>query len=121
RWVRNDAEILLSNEAKSNELALDIEPGQSLNGEPLKLEALDSSGQVLLRKDLSRRETVRLRLASLTTGSGEFSTIRLHSLNGGRPVAGDARILNFRVFQIAFQAAAANPASPNDVTAADDV
>jgi hypothetical protein len=42
-------------------------------------------------------------------------------VNGGRPTAGEARTLNFRVFQVALQAAAAKPAGGTDVTAADDV
>ena len=121
RWVKNDAEILVAPETGDTDLLIDLEPGPSLGGQAMKLEARDSGGQVLLKKDVTHRETVRLRLASQIQNAAGLSTISLHSLNGGGAIAGDARTLNFRVFRAALQAAAAKPVATNDVAASDDV
>jgi hypothetical protein len=120
RWVNNNAEILVAPQPAGSELAIDLEPGASLHGEPLKLEALDATGQVLLRKDVAGRQTVRLPLDSKEDESSGLSTIRLHALNGGAAVAGDTRILNFRVFHVALQTAT-KPVITNDLVANDDV
>ena len=121
RWVKNDAEILVSPNTGGKDLSIDLEPGPSLAGQALKLEARDSNGQVLLTKDVTHRETLRLRLASQLQKAAGLSTISLHSLNGGGAIAGDTRTLNFRVFRAALQAAVAKPAATNDVIASDDV
>lgn len=121
RWVKNDAEILVAPETGGADLLIDLEPGPSLGGQAMKLEARDSGGKVLLKKDVTHRETVRLRLASQIQNAAGLSTISLHSLNGGGAIAGDTRTLNFRVFRAALQDSAAKPAATNDVAAGDDV
>ncbi len=121
RWVKNDAEILVSPQAGGDELSIDLEPGPSLNGHPMQLEARDSSGQVLLKKDVTIRETVRLRLAAQLQNTAGLSTISLHSSNGGVAIAGEKRTLNFRVFRAALQAAAAAKPAALDIAASDDV
>ncbi len=121
RWVNNDAEILISPQTGSSEMSLDLEPGPGLGGEPMKLEALDANGQVLLRKDVAHRQKVRFQLASQVKETGGLSTVRLHALNGGRATPGDTRILNFRVFRAALLQTAAKPVLANDVAAADDL
>ena len=121
RWVKNDAEILVAPETGGTDLLIDLEPGPSLGGQAMRLEARDSTGQVLLKKDVTHRETVRLRLASQLQNAAGLSTISLHSLNGGGAIPGETRTLNFRVFRAALQAAAAKPVATNDVAASDDV
>ena len=122
RWVNNDAELLVSPEAHDADLMIDLEPGPSLGGQPMKLEARDSSGQLLLQKNIANRESVRLHLASQVRNAEGLSTIRLHSANGGGIIPGDTRKLNFRVFRAALQAsAAAKPVTTGDVAASDDV
>ena len=121
RWVNNNAEILVSPETGGADLLIDLEPGPSLGGQALKLEARDSGGHVLLKKDVAHRETVHLRLDSQFQKAAGLSTISLHSLNGGGAIAGDTRTLNFRVFRAGLQAAAAKSAPANDVAAATDV
>ena len=95
RWVNNDAEIVVT-DAAAKVLELDAAPGPGLGAEPLALKVLDR-GEELARFVIASRRRIALDLPD----SREVPyPITLHAENGGAPLAGNQRILNFRVFHI---------------------
>ncbi len=94
RWVDNDARIIVE-DSDAADLALDIEPGPGLGGEPLELVVTDNSLHVLAAFRLFGRDRVVIPLPARTARPCE---IVLHAAGGGKRTPGDDRILNFRVF-----------------------
>ena len=95
RWVNNDAEIVVM-DAGAKVLELDAAPGPGLGAEPLTLKALDR-GEELARFVIASRRRIALDLPN----SREVPyPITLHAENGGAPLPGNQRTLNFRVFHI---------------------
>jgi hypothetical protein len=127
RWVKNDAEILIAPDVQGEQVAIDLEPGPGLDGHGLKLQALDSDGQLLAEQDIAHRQSMQFKIPAHATDSKAFYTVHLHSVNAGRSVGKDARTLNFRVFRTALQSSAAlqkpapvKPAGP-DVVSSEDI
>ncbi|HEV2741177.1 MAG TPA: hypothetical protein VGU66_21640 [Candidatus Elarobacter sp.] len=96
RWVNNDAEIVVT-DAGANVLELDAEPGPALGADALKLGVL-ARGEELARFVIESRRRITLDVS----GSHEVPyPLTLRAENGGTPLPGQPRILNFRVFHIA--------------------
>jgi hypothetical protein len=95
RWVNDDAEIVVTN-AGAKALELDAAPGPALGSKPLTLDVLDR-GEQLARFVIGSRQRIALDLPD----SREVPySISLHVENGGAPLPGNQRTLNFRVFHI---------------------
>lgn len=98
RWVNNDAEIVLTKStARPFKLEADVEPGPGLAGAPLILTLTDSSGHPVGKTaPVAAREVVSFPLHAATAKT----RYRLRVASPDKRVPGDARILNFRVFDI---------------------
>ena len=98
RWVENDAQIFVTADKPGDiELSLAVEAGPGVGGKCL-LKALDASGRQAAAIPVKGRETVTL---FLPVESGKPNAFRLHVDGGGKRIASDPRVLNFRVFQAA--------------------
>jgi hypothetical protein len=98
RWVDNDAKIEVWSEIDGAEsIAVELEPGPGQDGGALNLTILDSYGCEIKRVEISHRQRIPI---SLPVHAGQTNVFQLHSNGGGKPIAGDPRILNFRVFHI---------------------
>jgi hypothetical protein len=97
RWIDNDAEIVLRAGAGESRVAIACEGGPSLGRRSFPLRILDASHHQIDHVDCNGadRRTEML----LPTGAGVTRYV-LHVDGGGRPVPGERRILNFRVFSI---------------------
>jgi hypothetical protein len=97
RWVENDAQVVIrASEPGDAALALVVEPGPGIEGRPFVLKVLDGSGRQVDAAKVNRRGRVELSLP-VQAGDNEF---RLHIEGGGKRIADDPRVLNFRVFRI---------------------
>jgi hypothetical protein len=98
RWVENDAQIFItSDKPGAIAISLLVEPGPGVGGKAFLLKALDTSGRQVDAALVEGREAAKLFLPVEGDGPSEF---QLHADGGGRTAPGDARILNFRVFQM---------------------
>ena len=98
RWVNNDA-AFVARAARSGgqELTIEVEPGPGLGPAPFVLKVLDREGRQVDAAEVRTRQTVQL---FLPLAAGQESTFVLHVSGGGKRVATDPRILNFRVFKL---------------------
>ena len=97
RWVGQNAALEVISDAEGCTLALEIEPGPSLGGKPLALDILDADGQTAAQITGWHKQRYNLHLPPAPTQAAQFT---LHVKDGGCPVAGDSRILNFRIFTL---------------------
>jgi len=77
-------------------LSLDVEPGPGIGSKPLSLEVYNSAGSMLTSAQIGGREALQVSTRGALTGK----LLRLHVNGGGVTVPGDARVLNFRVFDV---------------------
>ena len=97
RWIDNDAQLIVrSAKGGAQHVSLIVEPGPGV-GPAFVLNVLDASGKQIDAVRVARRETVNLFLPIEAEKPNEF---RLHVDGGGKRMAGDPRILNFRVFSV---------------------
>jgi lipopolysaccharide transport system ATP-binding protein len=110
-WIANDAELIVAQPTgRVDELALEIEPGPSLGGAPLRLELRDERGATIGSATAIGRTEVRFKLPIV---AGRGTRVWLHVDGGGLPVPNDPRVLNFRVFAFGWAASLSSvPASP---------
>jgi hypothetical protein len=97
RWVDNDAEIILRGAPGQARVAIACEGGPSLGQRTFALRVLDGAHRqvdhVVCDGPDRRPELL------LPAGGGE-TRYTLHVDGGGKPVPGERRILNFRVFSL---------------------
>ncbi|MDE3167624.1 MAG: hypothetical protein KGN36_17615, partial [Acidobacteriota bacterium] len=99
RWAGPRAELLLGDAGgRGAVLELELEPGPGTGGEPARIEVGDGEGHRLARFDLAVRSRLTLPLAAPAPRRLLFETG-----NGGTPVAGDPRELDFRVFHAGYR------------------
>lgn len=99
RWVDNDAAFRIADpKAFPDGLAIELEPGPGIAPPPMVLRVFDSAGRQVQAYEVAGREKL---IFPLPAGTRKASTFRLHADNGGKKIASDPRILNFRVFRIA--------------------
>jgi hypothetical protein len=98
RWVDNDAKIEVWSDFDGAEsISVELEPGPGQAGAALNMTILDGYGCEIKRVEISNRQTIPI---SLPVHARQTNVFLLHSNGGGKPIAGDPRILNFRVFHI---------------------
>jgi hypothetical protein len=100
RWVNNDAELYVRRwDAAPVSLAISLEGGPSLDGQPLVLQAF-ADGKLISTATSTQQETIEFRLPG--DDRKDNTTVRLHvSGSPGKTFKGEPRVLNFRVFDIA--------------------
>lgn len=97
RWAGPEATLVLSDPGRTaRELLLDLEPGPSAGGLPLRILATGGRDGSEVELSLAGRQTVRVPVAP---GSEGPVFIRLRAVELGTPVPGDGRCLSFRVFR----------------------
>jgi len=92
RWAGNDAKITINDPRDMKTLLLELEPGPGVNSKPFVLRVLDDAGVQITEAQIETRRAVAVPL------SGAVS-LTLHAEGGGKRIASDERIMNFRVFQ----------------------
>jgi hypothetical protein len=100
RWVDNDAVFVIPKpETTIAKVAIVLEPGPGL-GVNTKAFTLDviGDGQLAASATVKGRSRVRFDLPVLP---GKDNAFRLHVVGGGKKIATDKRVLNFRVFTLA--------------------
>jgi hypothetical protein len=97
RWIENDAEVWLRVPAAGPAISLDVEPGPGMGPPPQVLQVFDTNGSLVAGWKVSGR--TRLQLWLPPGADNSVQSFRLHVPEGGRPLARDPRILNFRVFR----------------------
>lgn len=97
RWVNNDAEIILPrSRTPRTVLGVEVERGPGLGETPGRLQLLGPDGRPVATAPLGGHKQVQFDLPATAASPAVY---RLHVEGGGRKVAGDPRVLNFRVFQ----------------------
>jgi hypothetical protein len=103
RWSGTSAELVLSGAATDGvaSVVLDLEQGPSHGNRPLELEVLDKDGNLILTSAaITGRNTV---LLPLNYFKHQPAVYTLRSKSENLPIAGDPRLLNYRVFSITLQ------------------
>jgi hypothetical protein len=97
RWIDNDAQVLVKSTSSGDlALAVKVEPGPGLGGKGL-LKLIDASGRQVGAEAIDHETTIRF---YVPVEAGKMSEFRLHMDGGGKRIASDPRILNFRVFEL---------------------
>lgn len=97
RWARSGAQLTLGNGGAGHTLRLDVAAGPSAASGTLNLIASDALGRKLAECEIIGRGTCRIPLPEI---GGQTLDILFASDAEPIPVAGDPRVLNFRVFGI---------------------
>jgi hypothetical protein len=93
RWVGGTARIAIHG-AHGPSLALDVEPGPGVGSGPFELHAQTDAGATIASFAIAGRTTLRIPLDEL----GASFVLVLRTPDGGRTVASDPRVLDYRVF-----------------------
>lgn len=97
RWVGDDAVMLVQSPmGRSRALCLEIEPGPGVRSEPFDLRILNEEGLTVARGRVEGRRLIHL---ALPLERGRAHGFRFLTTGGGELLAGDPRIMNFRVFR----------------------
>lgn len=100
RWSAASAELVLSRGVTDGiaNVVLDVEPGPSHGPRPLELEVLDADGNLVFTSvSITGRNAVVL---PLSYRKQQTAVYRLRTKSDNLSIAGDPRILNYRVFSI---------------------
>jgi len=95
RWVSQDAELVVRPTEGRRNLALLVEPGPGVGYRPFHLLITLSSGEVVARALVKGLTYVKV---PVPAWGGRVTALLLTTKEGGLPVAGEPRILNFRIF-----------------------
>ncbi len=96
RWAGNPATIHL---ARGGLLALELEPGPSMEEGPLILQILDADGLELGQVAIRGRSKLSIPAAA----EERFQTLTLRTVNASAELANDPRALNFRAFSCGWE------------------
>lgn len=91
RWAGSEATIEMGEHANGGTLALEVEPGPGVGSGPFNLK-VSVGGQAPLTISVQARQRIEIPLGP---GAG---SVKLQAEGGGKRVASDPRILNFRAF-----------------------
>ena len=95
RWVSEDAELVVrTTDGRSNQ-ALLVESGPGVGYRPFHLLIVLANGEVVAQALVNGLTYVKV---PVPAGRGRATALFLTTKEGGLPVAGEPRILNFRVF-----------------------
>jgi len=95
RWVSQDAELVVRTTDRRRNLALLVEPGPGVGYRPFHLLITLSNGEVVGRARVKGPTYVKV---PVPARRGRVTALFLTTKEGGLPVAGEPRILNFRIF-----------------------
>jgi len=95
RWVSQDAELVVRTTDTRRNLALLVEPGPGVAYRPFHLLIKLSDGKVVARALVNGLTYVKV---PVPAWRGRVTALFLTTEEGGLPVAGEPRILNFRIF-----------------------
>jgi hypothetical protein len=95
RWVSRDAELVVRTTDSRRNLALLVEPGPGVGYRPFHLLIALSNGEVVARALVDGLTYVKV---PIPAWRGRVTALFLTTKEGGLPVAGEPRILNFRIF-----------------------
>jgi hypothetical protein len=95
RWASQDAELVVRTTDSRRNLALLVEPGPGVGHRPFHLLMALSNGEVVARALVNGLTYVKV---PVPARPGRATALYLTTKEGGLPVAGEPRILNFRVF-----------------------
>lgn len=97
RWVNNQAELTIAapDTDDPQALHLELEPGPGLDLKPFELKFLNFANNIVAQRTITGRQTLKI---LLPTESGASTVYKLKVDGGGKTIAGEKRILNFRVF-----------------------
>jgi len=97
RWVDNDATFFVDSRKPLAKIAVTLEPGPGLRSTAFTLDVLGQDGKLIGQAPVRGQQSVRFDLPA-QAGKNAYT---LHITGGGKKIATDPRILNFRVFRIA--------------------
>ena len=98
RWVDNDATFIVDSKGPIAKIAIVLEAGPGVGSTgAFTLDVLGQNGSVVAQAQVRGGQPVRF---DLPAQAGK-NTYRLHVAGGGKKIATDPRVLNFRVFRIA--------------------
>jgi hypothetical protein len=111
RWVSQDAELVVRTTSRRRYLALLVEPGPGVGYRPFHLQVALSNGEVVARALVNGLTYVKVPIPACRGG---VAALLLTTNEGGSPVTGEPRILNFRTFACGCAAGSASniPAEP---------
>jgi hypothetical protein len=92
RWAGNEAVLQAPKPTSGGKICLDVESGPGMEFAPFDLAVADGSGRVLKTITIGKRQIIELPL------EGGTSTLRLKASREGKPMPGDARVMNYRAF-----------------------
>jgi len=95
RWVSEDAELVVRTTDGRSNLALLVESGPGVGYRPFHLLIVLANGEVVAQALVNGLTYVKV---PVPAGRGRATALFLTTKEGGLPVAGEPRILNFRVF-----------------------
>jgi hypothetical protein len=93
RWVNNDAVVMLHAE-RGAALSFFVEQGPGLDGAPFSLAIGRPDGTEIVAVWIASRTWVHVPMAGLE----DTDRLTMRCEGGGKAVAGDPRLLNFRIF-----------------------
>jgi hypothetical protein len=97
RWVGDDAILMVQTPPERPQtLCLEIEPGPGVGFRPFELQVREANWQIAARGMVEGRRLIEL---SLPLKAGQFHSFHLITVGGGQQMAGDPRVMNFRVFR----------------------
>jgi glycosyltransferase involved in cell wall biosynthesis len=100
RWASEQAEIAVTRPTHAHRrLLLEIEPGPGVNDAAFELQLRRQNGELIRRAWVSGRSVME---CELLLGETPLHWFRLHAENGGRVFARDPRVMNFRLFGMAW-------------------
>ncbi len=94
RWAENEAVIEARADDARPSVTLEVEPGPGVGLAPFVLRVL-SSEKVISEIRVSGRQKIEI-----PCPKGQTARLLLQVQGGGKPVRGDARIMNFRAFSV---------------------
>ena len=94
RWVSQDAELVVQTTDARRNLALLVEPGPGVGYRPFHLLVTLSGGEVVAQAPVNGLTYVKV---PIPASRGTVTALFLTTNEGGLPVAGEPRILNFRI------------------------
>ena len=97
RWVSQDAELVVRTTDSRRNLALLVEPGPGVGYRPFHLLIALPNGEVVARALVNGLTYVKV---PVPAWRGRVTALYLTTKEGGLPVAGEPRILNFRSFRV---------------------
>src|SRR5262249_17708933 len=100
RWIDTGAQVVITRPSgERTRLAIDLVPGPGVNVSA-RVQLYDAAGMVLAEVKIKTGGIVTIDVPERALNSSEGAIFSLCTEDGGRTIAGDPRVLNFRVFNL---------------------